>query len=95
MQVNCDEVARKKPTVVTLAAKRRSLVPWRSFLRAFNHTINSGTDDDVDRWYFLEQYTRGKPREPVRSCQCKSASHRHEYATQLLMKDREQQGKGF
>lgn len=42
---------------------------YRSFLRAFIHAIDSRADSDADKLYFLEQYTRGEPRDLVRSSQ--------------------------
>ncbi|XP_053713046.1 uncharacterized protein LOC128754445 [Synchiropus splendidus] len=41
---------------------------FRSFLKAIGHAIASRTDSDSDRLYFLKQYTRGDPRDLVRSC---------------------------
>ncbi|XP_071493377.1 uncharacterized protein [Diadema antillarum] len=41
---------------------------FHSFMRAFEHVIESKTTDNSDRLYFLEQYTRGEANEVVRSC---------------------------
>ena len=41
---------------------------YRSFIRAFEHNIESRTSSNQDRLYFLEQYTAGRPRDLVRSC---------------------------
>ena len=42
---------------------------FRSFLKAFEHTVDSKADNSADKMYFLEQYTRGEPRDLVKSCQ--------------------------
>ena len=39
-----------------------------SFMRTFEHCIEERTSSYQDCLYFLEQYTRGQPRELVRSC---------------------------
>lgn len=36
---------------------------FKPFLRAFDHTIGSKTDNDSDKIYYLEQFTRGEPRD--------------------------------
>lgn len=41
---------------------------FRSFLKAFEHTVDSKTDNSADKLYFLEQYTRGEPQDLVKSC---------------------------
>lgn len=41
---------------------------YSSFIRAFEHAVESKTDSSADRLYFLEQYTSGLPRDLVRSC---------------------------
>lgn len=42
---------------------------FRSFVRAFENAIVSRADSSADKLYFLEQYTRGEPRDLVKSCQ--------------------------
>lgn len=42
---------------------------FRSFIRAFEHCVEQKTNNFSDCLYFLEQYTRGQPRDIVRSCQ--------------------------
>ncbi|KAK0147978.1 hypothetical protein N1851_012345 [Merluccius polli] len=54
------------------------------FLKAFEHIIHSRTDNDEDRLYYLEQFTRGEPRELVRSCQHMSAQRGYNEARKLL-----------
>lgn len=39
---------------------------FRSFLKAFEHTVDSRTDNNADKLYFLEQYTRGEPQDLVK-----------------------------
>lgn len=41
---------------------------YRLFIRAFEHGVESKTESNRDRLYFLEQYTSGQPQELVRSC---------------------------
>lgn len=41
---------------------------YGSFIRAFEQGIERKTNINQDRLYYLEQYTRGEPRELVRSC---------------------------
>ncbi|XP_030836004.1 uncharacterized protein LOC115921870 [Strongylocentrotus purpuratus] len=41
---------------------------YHAFKRAFQHVIESKTSEDSDKLYYLEQYTRGKANEMVRSC---------------------------
>lgn len=41
---------------------------YRLFIRAFEHGVESKTESNRDRLYFLEQYTSGQPCEFVRSC---------------------------
>lgn len=42
---------------------------YKSFLRAFTHAIATRTENPADKLYYLEQYTRGEPRDLVKSCQ--------------------------
>nr|XP_055033829.1 uncharacterized protein LOC129422128 [Misgurnus anguillicaudatus] len=42
---------------------------FRSFMKAFKHAVDSKADSSADKLYFLEQYTRGEPRDLVKSCQ--------------------------
>lgn len=42
---------------------------FQTFMRAFKHSIEDKTHSAKDCLYFLEQYTRGQPRNLVRSCQ--------------------------
>lgn len=57
---------------------------FRSFIKAFDHAIDSRTDNDADKLYFLEQYTRGEPRDLVKSCQHMPASRGYDQALRLL-----------
>lgn len=57
---------------------------FKSFLRAFEHTISDKTDNDSDRIYYLEQFTRGEPRDLVRSCQHMSPQQGYTEAMKLL-----------
>ncbi|XP_038073046.1 uncharacterized protein LOC119741366 [Patiria miniata] len=41
---------------------------YHAFVRAFEHTIESKNNNDKDKLYFLEQYTRGEAIAIVKSC---------------------------
>lgn len=41
---------------------------YQTFIKSFEHSIESKNENYRDRLYYLEQYTRGQPREIVRSC---------------------------
>ncbi len=41
---------------------------FKPFMQAFEHCIESKTNNSQDRLYYLEQYTSGQPKELVRSC---------------------------
>ncbi|KAL7881128.1 hypothetical protein SRHO_G00033820 [Serrasalmus rhombeus] len=41
---------------------------YRLFMRAFEHRIESKTENSKDRLYYLEQHTTGQPNDLVRSC---------------------------
>ncbi len=41
---------------------------YGSFIKAFAQAIEKKTSDKQECLYYLEQYTRGRPRELVRSC---------------------------
>lgn len=57
---------------------------FRSFLKAFEHTIDSRAECDSNKLYFLEQYTRGDPKDLVRSCQHMPAHCGYRKALKLL-----------
>lgn len=42
---------------------------YQTFIKAFEHNIEARTQSQKDCLYYLEQYTRGQPRDLVRSCQ--------------------------
>ena len=42
---------------------------YHAFMQSFEQTIELRTDDAVDLLHYLEQYTRGQPKQLVRSCQ--------------------------
>lgn len=57
---------------------------FKSFMRAFNYNIHAKTDNDNDRLYYLEQFTRGEPRDLLRSCQHMSPHQGYSEARKLL-----------
>ena len=54
------------------------------FLRAFNQVIVERVSNYVDRMHYLEQYTRGKARDIVRSCSYMDPRDGFEHAMKLL-----------
>lgn len=57
---------------------------YHAFMRAFERNIEEKTGDARDCLHFLEQYTRGQPRELVRSCQQMAADRGYHKAKALL-----------
>lgn len=55
-----------------------------SFIRAFEHCVEERTSSYQDCLYFLEQYTRGQPRELVRSCMHMAPQQGYQRAKGLL-----------
>nr|XP_054607751.1 uncharacterized protein LOC129167238 [Nothobranchius furzeri] len=56
-----------------------------SFFKAFEHCVEGKTSSYQDCLYFLEQYTRGQPRELVRSCMHMPSQQGYQKAKGLLM----------
>eukprot|EP00095_Tigriopus_kingsejongensis_P004674 maker-scaffold938_size78735-snap-gene-0.14 protein:Tk04674 transcript:maker-scaffold938_size78735-snap-gene-0.14-mRNA-1 annotation:"PREDICTED: uncharacterized protein LOC102079537" len=95
-----DEVLRKQleSTEILLRRQDQFLLPksepdvfdgtdltkFRPFLQAFRHLIERRTDNDGDRLYYLDQYTRGDARELVRSCIHMDGNLGFERAMELL-----------
>lgn len=65
---------------------RGDALQYKSFSRAFEHSIEQKTDNDQDRLYFLEQFTAGEPQELVRSCAHMPPSKGYYEAKRLLHK---------
>lgn len=97
--VNLCEVMLKQNDITEMLVKQQKLshlpqrdVPvfsgdpleFKSFIRAFDHTIHGKTDSDSDRLYYLEQFTRGEPRDLVRSCQHMNPQQGYSEARKLL-----------
>ena len=57
---------------------------YHAFMRAFEHNVEEKTGDARDCLHFLAQYTRGQPRELVRSCQQMAADRGYYKAKALL-----------
>ncbi len=57
---------------------------YHAFMRAFEHNVEERTGDFRDCLHFLAQYTRGQPRELVRSCQQMPADRGYQKAKALL-----------
>lgn len=58
---------------------------YLSFMRTFEHCVEERTSSYQDCLYFLEQYTRGQPRELVRSCMHMPSQQGYQRAKGLLM----------
>lgn len=43
-------------------------IEYHLFMRAFEHSVESKTENSKDRLYYLEQHTIGQPNDLVRSC---------------------------
>ncbi len=56
---------------------------YRAFIRAFEHGVEERANK-ADCLYFLEQFTRGQPRELVRSCQHMVPERGYALAKELL-----------
>lgn len=74
----------RKRNEITLLLKQQSLsslpkrdlkvfdgdtLQYHAFMRAFENSVESKTDNYSGRLHFLEQYTVGCPRELIQSCQ--------------------------
>lgn len=57
---------------------------FHTFMRAFENCIESKSNSHSDCLYFLEQFTRGRPRDLVRSCQHMDPHRGYAQAKQLL-----------
>lgn len=61
-----------------------SPLQYHSFFKSFESGVESKNESPSDRLYFLEQYTRGHPKEIVKSCQHMPADHGYLRAKALL-----------
>ena len=92
-------VLEKQNEITSLLAEQQSLfflprrdiqifdgdpLEYQTFMRAFEHCIEEKTQSAKDCLYFLEQYTKGQPREMVRSCQHMPAGSGYAMAKSLL-----------
>lgn len=57
---------------------------YGSFIKAFAQAIEKKTSDKQECLYYLEQYTRGRPRELVRSCHNMRADQGYDRDKNLL-----------
>lgn len=57
---------------------------FKSFIRAFEQCIEAKTLSSGDRLYYLEQFTRGQPKDLVRSCQHMPPERGYTVAKDLL-----------
>lgn len=83
-QNNMLGIMRKQNEITTLLIQQQCLsslprreisvfdgdpLKYHAFIKAFENGVERNTENYSDRLYFLEQYTRGHPKELVRSCQ--------------------------
>lgn len=59
---------------------------YKSFIRSFEHAVESKADTYEDVFYYLEQYTSGEAQELVRSCEHMPAEKGYKEARRLLKK---------
>ena len=57
---------------------------FKTFIRAFEHAIDSRAESSEDKLHFLEQYTRGEPKDLVKSCQHMTGDRGYREALRLL-----------
>jgi len=57
---------------------------FEAFIRAFERGVERKTDDESDCLHYLEQYTRGQPKDLVRSCQHLPPAQGYQRAKHLL-----------
>lgn len=57
---------------------------YQTFIKSFEHNIESQTPNPKDGLYYLEQYTTGQPRELIRSCLHMAADRGFTTAKSLL-----------
>ena len=57
---------------------------YHSFVRAFEHGVESRTESFKDRLYYLEQFTDGQPKELIKSCLHMKPDAGYQRAKQLL-----------
>ena len=57
---------------------------FEAFIRAFERGVERKTDDESDCLHYLEQYTRGQPKDLVRSCQHLPPAQGYQRAEHLL-----------
>lgn len=60
------------------------LLEFTFFMRAFEHGVENKTTNNKDRLYYLEQFTMGRPKVMVRSCQHMPSERGYKEAKRLL-----------
>lgn len=98
-QGNIMRLMEKQNEITTMLVQQRntSLLPHRDivsfdgdplqyqcFIRSFEEIVEKRANDYGDCFYFLEQYTRGQPRELVKSCQHMASTQGYLKAKALL-----------
>lgn len=96
------DVLSKQAEVSELIVKQQSLallpsreitafsgepLQYQPFIQAFEHCIESKTDSDQDRLYYLEQFTSGQAKELVRSCLHLQPALGYKEARRLLLEN--------
>ena len=57
---------------------------YKTLIRAFEHCVERNASNKGDCLYFLDKYTRGNPKELVRSCQYMAPDRGYTMAKHLL-----------
>jgi len=93
------EVLQRQNEVTEMLIKQQSLsqlphrdipifkgdpLTYRSFIRAFEHAIDSNTENHQDRLYYLDQFTSGEPLDLIRSCEHMRPDKAYKEARALL-----------
>ncbi len=101
-QNNVLDIMRRQNEITTLLVQQqqRSSLPKRdihifdgdplhfhAFMRAFENGVESKSDSSSDCLHFLEQFTRGRPRDLVRSCQHMDPARGYAQAKILLQQN--------
>jgi hypothetical protein len=60
------------------------ITKFKTFIKSFRRLIEEKTNNDSDRLYYLEQYTKSLPQELVRSCSHMDPSRGYSTAMKLL-----------
>ena len=63
------------------------LTKFEGFIQSFKRVVENRCDDDADRLYYLEQYTKGAAHQLVKSCSYRDATKGYNAAMKLLQQE--------